>query len=55
MNKYTVIKVIREKAGQTCCVEKTFDNIDEAEIYCSTNKIKYGTNWLTWVVDKYSI
>ena len=55
MNTFTVRKVIKEKNGQTCDVEKTFDNIDEAEVYASTQKIKYGTNWLTWVVDKYSI
>lgn len=53
MNKFTVIRVIRENNGQTCNVERTFDNLDEAEVYCSTQKIKYGTNWMTWVVDKY--
>ena len=53
MNNFTVIKVIKEKIGQTCQVERTFDNLDEAEVYCSTKKSKYGTNWLTWVVDKY--
>lgn len=53
MNNFTVIKVIKEKIGHTCQVERTFDNLDEAEVYCSTKKIKYGTNWLTWVVDKY--
>lgn len=53
LNKYTVIKVIKEKGGQTCEVEKTFDNLDEAEIYSSRQKIAYGTRWLTWVVDKY--
>ena len=53
VNNFTVIKVIKEKKGQTCQVERTFDNLDEAEVYCSTKKIKYGTNWLTWVVDKY--
>lgn len=50
---YTVIKVIRERNGQTCAVERTFSDLDEAEIYSSTQKIKYGTNWLTWVIDRY--
>lgn len=53
--KYTVIKVIKEKNGQTCEIERSFNNLDEAEIFASTKKIKYGTNWLTWVVDKYSV
>ena len=53
MKNFTVIKVIKEKTGQTCQVERTFNNLDEAEIYSSTKKIKYGTSWLTWVVDKY--
>lgn len=50
---FSVIRVLKLKNGQECLVERTFDNADEAEVLTSNLNLRYGTNWMFWVVDKY--
>lgn len=50
---WTVIRVVKLTNGQECIVEKTFDNADEAEVLAGTMNLKYGTDWMKWVIDRY--
>lgn len=55
MTNFTVIRVHRNDKGECClcAVERTFDNIDEAEVYASTMNLRYKGTSVSWVIDKY--
>ncbi len=53
MKKYSVIRVLRNKGGQSCTVEVTFNNLDEASNFSTNLNRFYGNKVLNWVVDKY--
>lgn len=53
MNKYSVIRVLRNQIGQSCTVEITFDTLDEASLFSSNLNRLFGNKMLNWVVDQY--
>lgn len=54
MKKYSVIRVIKNPDyGQSCTVEITFNNYDEASVFSSNLNRLFGNKTLNWVVDQY--
>ncbi len=53
MKKYSVIRVLRNQSGQSCTVEVTFNNLDEASNFSTNLNRFYGNKVLNWVVDQY--
>ena len=53
MIKHTVIRVLRDKNGQDCRTELTFDYRIDAEYYAEQMNRLFGTQRLNWIVDSY--
>lgn len=53
MIKHTVIRVLRDKNGQDCRTELTFDYRIDAEYYAEQMNRLFGSRRLNWIVDSY--
>lgn len=53
--KHSVIRIVRNEAGQNCKVELTVNDKIDADYFADIMNRQYGGKNVSWIVDSYKI